>query len=220
MSGGQGYEVAPEALKELASGIQGAIDALKGMGLGQSYQLGRGFSGLELTGMEASSAGVKSSFDAFCERWSWGVRSLVQDGNEIALRLGLSAGLYHDQEQYVSGVLKDAVSAAIGGNPDQDQSQTEKESWGQVWGDNAFTEAAHPDFSTASAVQAQQKMSQLWKGEQTDLKQLGENALGGPAMTAYNDVNNTLNSSSGGESAGGASGGGQSSGGGASGAGG
>jgi hypothetical protein len=111
-----GYQVDPEALKLAAEGINGAISELKSLGIEESGEVGRGFSNVELTGMQLGNAGLRGDFDAFCERWSWGVRTLVQDGNEIAKRLGLSAGIYYDQEQYTEGTLKDVVNAATG-NP-------------------------------------------------------------------------------------------------------
>jgi len=180
---GDGYQVDPDALKETAAGIEGAIDALKGLGLGQSGEIGRGFSGLELTGIQASSGDLKSAFDAFCERWSWGVRTLVQDGDEIATRLGLSAGLYYDQEQYVQGALKDTVNAAFG-NPDQAQSVTESKSWGQVWSDNPIEDVLHPDYSAASEAKAGKTVRSTWAGEKKDLEQLGIKAAGGPVADA------------------------------------
>jgi hypothetical protein len=60
---------------------------------------------------------VASAFGSFCDRWSWGVRALVQDGNQFAERLGLSAGLYNDVENQVTGAIKELVVAGVGDGP-------------------------------------------------------------------------------------------------------
>lgn len=49
---------------------------------------------LTLSPIQAGKASVQNAFETFTERWSWGVRALVQAGNEIAKTLGL-AGRYH-----------------------------------------------------------------------------------------------------------------------------
>jgi hypothetical protein len=168
---GFGYRVDPDALKDAADGINAAIGALKPLGIGGSADEGRGFSQLQLSGLQAGDAGVQSALAGFCDRWSWGVRTLVQDGDEIASRLGLNAGLYYDQEQYASRALKDVVASAIG-NPHLTDQQVESESWNQVLGDNPITQAEHPDYSVQSFEQAAQNSAKVWAGEKTDLEQL------------------------------------------------
>ncbi|MFF3911678.1 hypothetical protein ACFYZJ_38440 [Streptomyces sp. NPDC001848] len=164
----EGYQVDPDALRMAAKGINEAIDELKSLGIDESGEIGRGFSNIELTGMELGDAGLRSAFDAFCERWSWGVRTLVHDGNEIALRLGLSAGLYHDQEQYVEKMLKDVVNAGMG-NPDLTQEQVEAQSWGKTLSDNSFNDFRHADWSEKSIEEAAQHSAQTWKAEGRDV---------------------------------------------------
>ena len=151
-----------------ARGVNEAIDELKSLGIDESGELGRGFSNVELTGMELGSAALRSAFDGFCERWSWGVRTLVQDGNEIAMRLGLSAGLYHDQEQYVENTLKDVVSASMG-NPHLTQEQVEARSWSATLSDNSFNDFRHADLSEQSMQKTIQHSEQTWKAEGRDL---------------------------------------------------
>jgi hypothetical protein len=90
----------------------------------------------------------------------------VQDGNDIAHRLGLSAGLYHDQEQYALGVLKDVANAAIG-NPHASSDQVEKESYTQM------VEGDAPDYSAKSFADAGRHTEEVWSGETKDLKELG-----------------------------------------------
>ncbi|MGH3621467.1 MAG: hypothetical protein ACRDQ5_06710, partial [Sciscionella sp.] len=119
-----GYGVSPQTLQETAQGINDAIGELKSLGIAESGEIGRGFSGLSLRGMQVGHQGLEKAFGDFCERWSWGVRTLVQDGNEIAARLHLSAGEYHDAEQYASGTFKDLTND-IAGDPHKSNEQVE-----------------------------------------------------------------------------------------------
>jgi hypothetical protein len=109
-----GFTVDRAALRATAQGISDTIGALGQLGFSEEAGVGRGFSGLALSGLQVGDAGLQGAFSGFCDRWSWGVRSLVQDGNEIAARLGLNAGVYADAEQYVVGTLKDVTDAAMG----------------------------------------------------------------------------------------------------------
>ncbi|MFJ3794082.1 hypothetical protein [Kitasatospora sp. NPDC090091] len=159
---GTGFGVDPQALKLAEEGINGAIEELQKLGIAGFAESGRGFSELELTGMEAGDPDLGAVFTEFCERWSWGVRKLVQEGTEIAGKLGLSAGFYHEQEKYADGLLKDVVAAGMG-NPHQTEEQIEGKSWDQVWGDNAYTQITNPDFSPGSADKAFDNMAKTWK---------------------------------------------------------
>jgi hypothetical protein len=109
-----GFTVDRAALGEAAQGISDTIGALGQLGFAEEAGVGRGFSGLALSGLQVGDAGLQDAFSGFCDRWSWGVRSLVQDGSEIAVRLGLNAGIYADAEQYVVGQLKNVTDAATG----------------------------------------------------------------------------------------------------------
>jgi hypothetical protein len=119
-----GFEVDPAMLQEAAKGINDTIAELKTLGIDEAAETGRGFGGLSLRGVQVGHQGLQQAFSEFCDRWSWGVRTLVNDGNEIAQRLGLSAGTYHDVEQYTVGVLKDAVNA-LAGDPHAANQQVE-----------------------------------------------------------------------------------------------
>ncbi|MCX4747431.1 hypothetical protein OG455_18210 [Kitasatospora sp. NBC_01287] len=163
------YEVNPDALKATAKGINDAIAELRTLGIDESAEGGRGFSEIALTGMQVGNPGLQSALDDFCERWSWGVRTLVHDGNEIAQRLGLSAGMYYDQEQYASGMLKDVVSAAMG-DPDLTQDQVESRSWGQTWSDNEYAQVRDADYSAGSFEKAAANSRAAWSAEGKDIK--------------------------------------------------
>ncbi len=187
---GEGYAVDPRALSEAAQGINGAIAELKTLGIDESGEVGRGFSRISLRGMQLGHPGLQGAFDQFCERWSWGVRTLVQDGNQIAVRLNLSAGAYHDMENYALGALKDVV-VDLAGNPHASDKQVEKQSWDQIAQDGA----AHPDWSARSWDTAGKQMAAQWKAEGRDLAEgpygLGKDAAKlaglGPQFTAGED---------------------------------
>jgi hypothetical protein len=106
-----GFSVDRGALRETAQGIDNTIGALKDLGFDEEADVGRNFSELELSGLQAGDSGVQQAFGDFCARWSWGVRSLVQDGNQFASRLGITAGVYTDTEDYLTGVTKDVLDS-------------------------------------------------------------------------------------------------------------
>ena len=153
-----GFSVDRRALAETAQGIKAAIGALKGLGLDETAEVGRGFSGLSLSGLQAGQADLAAAFSGFCDRWSWGVRSLVQDGGQFAARLGLSAGIYADTEQYLTGVAKH-VTVAVAGDPHLSGAQAAQGSWSQDAA--AVTGAPAPDGPHTWA-QASQQASQQW----------------------------------------------------------
>ncbi|GAA4880970.1 hypothetical protein [Kitasatospora terrestris] len=163
-----GYQVDPQALKSTADGINHSIEELKSIGIVENAEIGRGFDNLSMTGMQIGFADLQQVFDEFCERWAWGVRAMVQDGNQIAERLHLSAGLYHDQEQYISGVAKDVYSAAMG-NPNLTQEQVEGRSWEETLKDNPISQVANADYSAQSFEAAANHSAAAWKNTEADL---------------------------------------------------
>jgi hypothetical protein len=160
-----GFTVDRAALRETAQGINDTIDALEGLGFNEEAEVGRGFSGLGLSGLQVGDAGLQSAFAGFCDRWSWGVRTLVQDGNQIAQRLGLNAGMYADAEQSVIGSLKDLVDAGVG-DPHLSDSQVAQGSWTQAEG--LAPGQAPDDLSSAAWRRAGAQMGQTWQAERHD----------------------------------------------------
>src|ERR1022692_560062 len=144
-----GFTVDRAALRETAQGIKDTIGALGKLGFTEEASVGRGFSGLALSGLQVGNAGLQGAFSGFCDRWAWGVGSLVQDGNEIAVRLGLNAGVYADAEQYVVGQLKNVTDAAIG-DPHLSDAQAEQGSWAQAEGAPNGPAASGPAASGAA----------------------------------------------------------------------
>ncbi|MFE9421615.1 hypothetical protein ACFYNO_01490 [Kitasatospora sp. NPDC006697] len=163
------YEVDPNALNDTAKGIKEAIAELQKLGFSEGGEVGRGFSDIALTGMQVGNGDLQGALDAFCERWGWGVRRLVHDGNDIALKLGLSAGMYYDQEQYVSGAAKDVANAALMGNPNLTQKQIEGQSWNTVASDNLVTEVQNADYSGKSFDQAMLDSRAAWDSTGADI---------------------------------------------------
>jgi hypothetical protein len=164
-----GFSVDRAALNETAQGINSTIGALKGVGIDETAEVGRCFSGLTLSGLQAGDAGLAAAFGNFCDRWSWGVRTLVQDGNQFAVRLGISAGVYADAENYLVGAAKN-VSVALAGDPHMTDQQAAPASWSQ---DAAQVTGAQPPGGSTTWSQAGSEAAQQWKA-------VGRTAADGP----------------------------------------
>ncbi|MEU1628726.1 hypothetical protein ABZ746_26140 [Streptomyces sp. NPDC020096] len=166
-SGDPDLQVDPQALKMMAQGLTETLAELKKLGIVETADVGRGFSNIELSGMTLGHAALTAALKTFGDRWEWGVRSLVADGNEFAQRLGLAAGTFHEDDQYVQGTFKNLVTAAMG-NPDASDEDVSKESWSQVWGDNPISQAEHADYSVKSFEQANAEDKKVWSAEAKD----------------------------------------------------
>ncbi|MEU2135061.1 hypothetical protein [Streptomyces sp. NPDC018352] len=159
--GGDGADLAFDeaSVAKFTQGVGSVIDQLGELGGATGSVLGKGFSGLAMTGMEAGHRGLSVDFEDFCERWEWGVRALVSDASALADRLGLAAGTQWETDQYVEGSLKVGVSALMGGNPHAGEEDIAQQGWGDV-----FTpDYLDPDFSAESFAQAGQEVEQTWK---------------------------------------------------------
>ncbi|MFJ9410610.1 hypothetical protein [Streptomyces sp. NPDC101393] len=148
--GGDGYKFEAEAFEQITNGIKAATAELKELGFDVEAQLGRGFDELALDSMECGDDAVASALDSFCERWGWGVRTMMQDANEFSRKLNLTAGLYYEQEQYASTTLKVATNAAMG-DPSLSAEEIKKKSWGDIGADNPFTQIRDADWDPTSA---------------------------------------------------------------------
>ncbi|WP_433712888.1 type VII secretion target [Nocardia sp. CA-084685] len=146
---GEQLNVDPAVLQQAADGITGVISELSDLGIGETGAMGRGFSLLTLSPMEAGKASVQSAFETFTERWSWGVRSLVQAGNEIAKTLGLAAGRYHIMDEKFSNTFKEMFTQ-LTGNPHLSKEEIDARSWGDTLADNQFNQVRHTDYSAES----------------------------------------------------------------------
>src|SRR4051812_1450449 len=93
----------------IADGINKALAELGSLGLADKVGwsgVGRGFDDLEMDGMTIGDESVGAVFHSFCERWQWGVRALVDEGNSFAAAVGLSAGTMYQTDQTVKNSFK------------------------------------------------------------------------------------------------------------------
>ncbi|MFD0353029.1 hypothetical protein ACFVHW_04655 [Streptomyces sp. NPDC127110] len=163
MSGEQGeLDVSKAALGQIAKGITDTLSELKELGSIGTASMGGGFTELKLSGMQTGHETVTSMLDAFCERWGWGVRSLVQEANEFAAGVGLSAGLVHEQDQYIQGGFKVMANAVLGGNPHTSEQEVTGKDWGEVLASNPYTNLRDADFSAESAVKSKAATDRAW----------------------------------------------------------
>ncbi|MGW0336644.1 hypothetical protein ACWD0J_33175 [Streptomyces sp. NPDC003011] len=147
------------SVAKFTQGVGAIIDQLGELGGATGSVMGKGFSELSMTGMEAGHHGLSVDFEDFCERWEWGVRALVRDASEIANRLGLAAGTQWEHDQYVEGAVKVGVNSVMGGNPHATEEEITQQDWGEV-----FTpDYLDPDWSAESFDKAGQEMEQTWK---------------------------------------------------------
>jgi hypothetical protein len=160
-----GFTVDRNALMETAQGINDTIAALGKLGFDEEADVGRGFGGLALSGLQVGDAGLQAAFGEFCGRWEWGVRALVQDGNQIAQRLGLTAGAYSNAEQKVIDSIKDVVDAAAG-DPHMSDAQAANASWSQ---DAAQVTGAQTPGGNMTPQQAEKAIIAQWKAEAGDV---------------------------------------------------
>jgi hypothetical protein len=136
---GSGYKFDPEAAKQVEQGLKAATKELEETGyFSITAQQGHGFQMMLMSGMEMGSGELADVFGQFCGRWGMGIHGKMQQLNDIAYKLGLSAGLYHEQEQYVNDTLKEVVVTSGSYNPQQGIAEGDKageKSWGEVWDD-------------------------------------------------------------------------------------
>ncbi|MFJ9339487.1 hypothetical protein ACIRP0_09360 [Streptomyces sp. NPDC101733] len=169
MSGdGADLDVSKQALGQISQGITQTLGELRELGAIGSAGVGRGFAGLSMSGMETGHEGLAASFETFCERWEWGVRSLVQQGNSFAAKVGLSAGLMHEEEQYIQGSFKVLTNSAMG-NPYASEKDIVDKSWGDVLSDNTYTQIRDADYSQESVDRATETTKEAWKGAVRDV---------------------------------------------------
>ncbi|MCJ0869147.1 hypothetical protein [Streptomyces sp. AP-93] len=169
MSGdGADLSVSKQALGEIAKGITDTLGELKELGMVGTASMGRGFSDLGLSGMETGHEGLTASMKTFCERWEWGVRSLVQQGNQFAFDVGLSAGVLHEQDQYIQGSFKVLTNSAMG-NPYASEKDVIGQDWGAVISDNPYTQVRDADYSRESFDRANENSREAWTGAVRDV---------------------------------------------------
>ncbi|MFJ8055360.1 hypothetical protein [Streptomyces sp. NPDC096142] len=166
MSGDGGQDIEAAGLDEIAQGITLVLGELKELGIDSLAGAGRGFSELGLSGLELGNEELLSDFTSFCERWEWGVRALVAEGNNFAAGVGLSAGTLYETDQYVQGTMKIVVNAGIG-NPYATEDEVTQESWGDLVRHNEYTGGV--DYSAESMDKAMDNSKQAYKDAARDV---------------------------------------------------
>ncbi|WP_217235585.1 hypothetical protein [Streptomyces sp. AC555_RSS877] len=164
-TGGGGKDLQAVGLGEIAKGITLTLEELRELGIDSLAGVGRGFSELRLSGVKLGHGEVASAFESFCERWEWGVRALVAEGNDFAEGVGLSAGTYYETDQYVEGAMKIVANSATG-NPYASEDDVTRMSWQEL---NENTALANPDYSAESFGQAWENSEQGWKDAGRDV---------------------------------------------------
>ncbi|MFJ9826798.1 hypothetical protein ACIRSU_20865 [Streptomyces sp. NPDC101160] len=154
-----------EALKLIAQGIDKAHGELKDLSIGQQAITGRGFERLALTGVQLGHQGLAEQFETFCDRWGWGVRDLMQKANVFAASLGLTAGAFAEQEEYVKGTFK-IVTNAVNGNPHLSEDEVKEKSWAEIRDQSPYDGA---DWSPESFRDAQGRVEQTWRDTTYDV---------------------------------------------------
>ncbi|AWK09666.1 hypothetical protein SSP531S_54840 [Streptomyces spongiicola] len=149
----------PAALAAIARGIDLAHAELRDLGMIGEATTGRGFSELSLSGLDLGHGGLADAFGTFCDRWEWGVRALTLKGNGFALAVGLSAGSFAEQEQYVKDSIKIGVNS-LNGNPHLGEDEVRGMSWDEVSTRSATDD---PDWSAESFSDAHREAGQAWR---------------------------------------------------------
>ncbi|MER6444059.1 hypothetical protein [Streptomyces venezuelae] len=157
MAGDGDLEVSPAAVKNIQDGLRKAIAELRESGDAAGASQGAGFSDLSMTGMEAGHMGLATDFEDFCERWEWGVRSLVQNASTLAGNLGIAAGTVWEEEQYMQGAFKVVANAAYG-NPHASEDEIEQKGWDDIFRADVYK----PDYSAESFEKSRRDMQQTW----------------------------------------------------------
>ncbi|MEU0202349.1 MULTISPECIES: hypothetical protein [Streptomyces] len=177
MGGGSGgKDIQAIGLDAIAQGITLTLSELKELGMDSMAGSGRGFEELALSGMQLGHDGLTSAFKSFCERWEWGVRDLVIEGNLFAQNVGLSAGTLHETDQYVEGALKIGVNSLMG-NPYASEDEVTQMGWRQIAG-TGMDSLRNPDYSAESFDQAWDNSKQGWMDASRDM--MTSQAMAGP----------------------------------------
>ncbi|MFJ9028596.1 hypothetical protein ACIRQP_08730 [Streptomyces sp. NPDC102274] len=163
---GADLQASASALADIAKGINLAHAELKELGMIGEASAGRGFSDLSLSGLELGHGGLTSEFQTFCDRWEWGVRALTLRGNDFAQGVGLSAGSFAEQEQYVKDSIKIGVNS-LNGNPHLSEDEVKNVSWDEISTQSAYD---NPDWSAESFSEAHAEVKQTWKDTAYDVE--------------------------------------------------
>ncbi|WP_330459608.1 hypothetical protein OIB37_23705 [Streptomyces sp. NBC_00820] len=162
--GGQGGDgdLQVVGLAMISQGINQALTEMGKLGLVADAGwtgAGRGFDKLEMDALTIGSDSVGAVFHSFCERWQWGVRALIEEGNGFAVAVGLSAGTLYQTDQTVKDSFKVGLNS-LTGNPYATEQQVTSQSWDQL----AHPAALDADYSLKSFKDAENVSRDTFKG--------------------------------------------------------
>ena len=166
LSGSGEPDLKAVGLDLIAKGLTEALGELKELGMVGMAGAGRGFGDLSLSGLELGHEGLTETFGSFCERWEWGVRSLINEGNGFAVKTGLAAGTLHETEEYVGGTFKVVTNSLIG-NPYASEDEVTRMGWGDIATSGVFS--GEVDYSQESFDRAGENIKQGWKDAGRDV---------------------------------------------------
>ncbi|WP_199920705.1 hypothetical protein [Streptomyces sp. NRRL S-237] len=81
---------------------------------------------------------------------------------------GLSAGVMHEQDQYIQGSFKVLTNSAMG-NPYASEKDVIDKDWGEVLSDNPYTQIRDADHSAESFDRVRENSKEAWKGAVRDV---------------------------------------------------
>ncbi|MCD7438850.1 hypothetical protein K4B79_11520 [Streptomyces lincolnensis] len=177
-----GKDIKASGLDGIAKGINLTLGELKELGVDSVAAQGRGFANLALSGLELGHEDLQAAFTSFCERWEWGVRALVEEGNLFAHNVGLAAGTLYETDQYVDGMLKVAANS-VAGNPYLSEDEAAAQSWGDI-ATSGLDSMKNPDYSKESFEEAWATSKQGWKDAERDA--LTSQMMSGPIASPLN----------------------------------
>lgn len=180
--GGGQPDLRVQGLALIAEGINKALGELDALGTMKGWAgAGRGFTGLEMDGKDAGDDRLGAMLHSFCERWQWGVRALVEEGNALAEGMGLAAGTFHQTDEYVKGSMKVAYNSFVG-DPFASNDQVAKESVDQI---------NHAGMTTGYGAKDRENLmhslKQTGKGMLHDVE-TSEGVPGDPVTSVVSDV--------------------------------
>ena len=109
-----GYRATPAAMRDAADGIDGLVGELGTLTTAGRAGAGRGVAGLELDAGQLGHDELAAALAAFCHRWEWGVRALVQSGTEMARGLRESLQGYENADTETGSLFSRLLSDAAG----------------------------------------------------------------------------------------------------------
>jgi hypothetical protein len=111
---GPDYVVSPSALDVTAAGIEAVLGGLRSLGPLGGAEEGRGISTLAGLPGDLGHAGLNTAFVAFCNRWEWGVRAAVRNGEEMADGLRAAGASYGHADSMGEDLLARVVLDIVG----------------------------------------------------------------------------------------------------------